>query len=121
MKRNTTSIITGFCFAVLILFSCKSSNTTDVKATPEMESFMSSLDGKYESVTSAIQKFAVKPDLNTADMDMKDLRDPIIINASVSDTSTCYIIKTNDGAKDCQYELCWNNGKIISITDKSPE
>ena len=82
---------------------------------------MQALDGKYQSVTDAISKFASKSDLNTADMDTKDLRDPVITNASVSDSSTCYTIKTNDGAKDCQYEICWRNGKIISISDKTTE
>ncbi len=120
MKRNTISIITVYCFAIVIMFACNSSNTTDVKTTPEMEEFMNSLDGKYESVTAAIQKFAKTSDLNTADMDMKDLREPIIISAHVNDSTTCYLIKTNDGAKDCQYELCWNNGKIIGIADKTP-
>ncbi len=122
MKRKLIAIFIIFSFS-LFTFSisgCGSSNTTDVKTTPEMEEFMKALDGKYQSVTDAITKFAVKPDLNTADMDTKDLRDPVIISASVNGGSTCYTIKTNDGAKDCQYELCWENGKISSITDKSP-
>lgn len=114
-------IATSLCITIILMQACSSSNTTDVKTTPEMEQFMKTLDGKYQSVTDAIIKFAVVPDLNTADMDMKDLRDPVIISASQSDSSTCYTIKTNDGAKDCQYELCWKAGKIISIIDKTPE
>ena len=118
--KKIISIAASLCFAMFMLYSCSSSNTTDVKTTPEMEEFMKALDGKYQSVTDAISKFAAKPDLNTADMDTKDLRDPVITNASVSDSSTCFTIKTNDGAKDCQYEICWSNGKIISIADKTP-
>ena len=119
--KKIISIAASLCFTIILMQACSSSNTTDVKTTPEMEQFMKTLDGKYQSVTDAIIKFAVVPDLNTADMDMKDLRDPVIISASQSDSSTCYTIKTNDGAKDCQYELCWKAGKIISITDKTPE
>ncbi len=119
--KKIISIACSLCFAIILLQACSSSNTTDVKTTPEMEEFMKALDGKYQSVTDAITKFAAKSDLNTADMDTKDLRDPVIINARVSDSTTCYTIKTNDGAKDCQYEIGWNNGKIISITDKTPE
>ena len=92
----------SICIGIFVLFSCNSSNTTDVKTIPEMEQFMLALDGKYQSVTDAIKKNSVKPELNTADMDMKDLRNPVIILANVSDSSTCYTIKTNDGAKDCK-------------------
>ena len=115
------SLATVFSFCIFILASCHSSNLTDVKTTPEMEEFMKAMNGHYDSVTKALAKFSVKSDLPTADMDLKDLRDPVITEASVKDGITCYTVKTNDGAKDCFYELCWQSGKIISITDKTPE
>ena len=123
MNKKLIALIFIFHFTLFafILIGCNSTNKTEVKTTPEMEEFMKAMDGKYESVTAAITKFASKPDLNTADMDTKDLRDPEIISASVNGTSTCYTLKSNDGAKDCEYELCWENGKIISITDKSTQ
>ena len=120
MKKIITTGLLFFAF-IIIFVSCKNRNLSKVKTTPEMEEFMSMLDGKFQSVTDAIGRYASAPDLNTADMDTKDLRDPEIISAYLQDNQTCYTLKSNDGASDCLYQLCWVDGKIVSISDKSAE
>ena len=52
-------------------------------------------------------------------MDIKDLQSPEVQDGRMDGKQTCYDLKVNDKAKDCVYELCWENGKIISITDKT--
>ncbi|HAP01336.1 MAG TPA: hypothetical protein DCQ93_05360 [Bacteroidetes bacterium] len=112
-----------FTSSTIILFlifqSCGQKNNSNVKLTPEMENFMSMLDGKYQSVDAAIQKYRSSDTLRTQDMDIKDLQNPEVQDGRTDGKQTCYDLKVNDKAKDCVYELCWENGKIISITDKT--
>ncbi len=100
----------------IITFSCNTA-ANKVTLSPEMEDFVNMFDGKFTGVTNAIQKYANAPDLNTQDMDTKDLKRPDVTAVSEENGNTCYTLLTNDGLKDCKYIICWKDKKIVSISD----
>lgn len=110
----TFSLITS----LLILISCggKGDKKEAVKVSTEMQDFMNNLNGRAASVTVALQSFA-KPGLDDKDMDMYDLKDPKVLEA----TGNCYLLQCASGMTKRKYNICWEGGKISSVEDKGME
>jgi len=103
-------------FAFIIttaIAACGGKKGSTVSSSPEMESFMKMLDGKSSTVETALGKYGSEG-LNKADMDLYDLKDPKV----VATNGNCYTMEAKSGITTRTYDLCWESGKIKSVTDK---
>lgn len=119
-------VITSLAFATfLTLSSCgddKEKSTdeakkdekkeTSIEVSEDMEHFMSHLDGNYESVEHALEEFAGNDDIANHDMGMYDLREPVVLGKD----GDCYDVECKSGQVKNRYNICWQDGKIVSIT-----
>ena len=87
--------------------------SSDVKVAPEMTTFMSKLDGTSASVEAAIKEFG-SDSLNNADITMYNLKEPKVTAAN----GNCFTMDAGSGATIRTYDICWENGKIKTVTDK---
>jgi hypothetical protein len=79
----------------------------------EMTEFMSMLTGKSDNTEAALTKFGVE-DLETADMEMYDLKDA----KAVGMNNKCFTMEAASGQTIRTYDICWDNGKITTVVDK---
>ena len=84
-----------------------------------MTAFMAMLDGKNDSASKALKKFAV-PAKQHDDLGMYTLVNPKITAADKSGANQCYTMTSKAGAMDHSTHICWNPaGKIVDIADTS--
>lgn len=107
--------------AVVAFASCgKKDAGGDV--SPEMKAFIGGF-GSAKQVDGQLKKFG-KPGLDTKDMQMYDLKEPAVIKTKKTGTAVCYDISTKAGITTRFFTICWEGGKITSVTDhmfKKPE
>jgi hypothetical protein len=85
--------------------------------SPDMTQFMSELDGTSKKVGAALKKHGIKG-LKTDDMGMWNLEQPKVTASEVRGKNTCYTMDAASGMTTRTYELCWANGKIVSVKDE---
>lgn len=88
-------------------------SNTDPKILPEMEAFMEQLDGKSQSVVTALDTYGVA-DLDRKYMDMFNLEKAKVVSAD----KDCYTMEAGAGVTVRIYLICWEAGKIKSIEEK---
>ena len=96
------------------LLSCGGNNTPDVKLTPEMSDFISMIKGTSDDVAAALQKYGATEEIIENDMGMFNLESPVV----TAKEGNCYTVEFKAGMTERVYVLCWDNGKIVKITDK---
>ena len=79
----------------------------------EMADFIALFDGNYESVEASLAKYGANDDVIEHDMGMFDLKDPVVTGQDGS----CYSLTCISGVVENYYEVCWEEGKIVSITE----
>ncbi len=79
----------------------------------EMKAFMAGL-GSSDKVAAALAKYG-KPGLQTADMEMYDLKSPAVVGSSMMGSATCYQMQAKAGVTTRTYKLCWENAKITQV------
>ena len=87
-----------------------SSNNGEV--SPEMEDFISGFNGTYEAVEAALADYGATDDIVNHDMGMYNLEEAEIIGSD----GNCYSFVSQSGVFKNTYEVCWEGGKIVSIT-----
>jgi len=110
MKRKILSITMIFA-VVAILASCGGSS---VEMTAEMTEFTGMIKGTAADVTTALDKFGSSDEIKTNDMTMYDLKDPKV----TAKTGDCFSVEFSAGITTRMYDICWKEGKIVSVTDK---
>lgn len=88
-----------------------------VTCDQNMTDFMGMLKGSYKDVEAAIAQFGAEG-LETADMDMYDLKDAKVVACQKADAGECCTMEAGAGMTIRTYDICWTDGKISSITDK---
>ncbi|MBL7732857.1 MAG: hypothetical protein JNM88_16895 [Chitinophagaceae bacterium] len=116
MKK--TLIIFSAITMLAFYTSCggKGEKKADVKVSTEMQDFMNNLNGRAASVKIALDDFGV-PGIDRKDMDMYDLAKPEVLEAK----DNCYLMRATSGMTKRSYNLCWKDGKIVSVEDKGME
>jgi hypothetical protein len=117
MKKVVIAL--SFLTSIIMLSSCGGKGekkAAAVTVSTEMQDFMNNLNGRSASVTAALETFA-KPGLDKKDMDMYDLKEPKVLEA----TGNCYLLQCASGLTKRKYNICWEGGKISSVEDKGME
>jgi hypothetical protein len=83
--------------------------------SPEMKNFMGGF-GSASKVGDQLKKFG-KGGLDTKDMEMYDLKDPAVVKTKKNGAVVCYDISTKAGITTRYFTVCWEGGKISSVTD----
>lgn len=116
MKKTFLAISLFTCLLIIISCGGGGKKESSVKVSTEMQDFMNNLNGKSASVTVALEQFGT-PGLDDKDMDMYDLKEPKVLEAS----GNCYLLQCKSGMTKRKYNLCWEGGKITSVEDKGME
>lgn len=111
MKKISIFMI---CASLLAVIACGSKDGGG-NVSPEMKAFIGGF-GTAKQVGEQLKKYG-KEGLDTKDMDMYDLKEPAVIKTKQDGTSTCYSISTKAGITTRYFTVCWEAGKIVSITD----
>lgn len=107
------SAIVGFLLVSLFAVSA-CGDSSDVKVSSEMQDFLQEIQGSYKDVSAALEKYAANDELKTHNITMYDLSEGKVIAGN----DDCYTTEFNAGITVRVYVICWQNGKIISITSK---
>ncbi len=99
--------------ATMIFTACGNKKSGGAATSPEMEAFMKMLDGKSTTVDAALTKYG-STGLNNADMNLYNLESPKV----VATNGNCYTMEATSGITTRTYEICWENQKIKTITNK---
>ena len=85
-----------------------------MEVSPEMMDFISTWDGTFKNVESALQKYGATKEIMGHEMGMFELNHPEVM----SHEGDCYLMKCKSGMVENKYNICWKDGKIISIEEK---
>ena len=96
-----------------ILIGCNGDNS-DIELSPEMTEFLEMIKGSSDDVTAALGKFGASEEIKLDDMGIYDLKKPKV----TSKNGECYSVEFNYDITIRMYDICWADGKIISISDK---
>lgn len=88
-----------------------------VECDQTMMDFMAMLKGSYKDVEAALAQYGAEG-LETADMDMYDLKDAKVVACQKADAGECCTMEAGAGMTIRTYDICWTDGKITSIVDK---
>lgn len=80
-----------------------------------MSSFLDSLNGNFQSVSNAFKKYQGVDSLFFCDMANQDLVSGSVIGGDMKGTDSCYTVEASDKGFTYNYEMCWHDGKIISV------
>ncbi len=87
------------------------------EVSPEMKEFLGMMKGSHKDVEAALQKFGVEK-LATADMDMYDLKEPLVTSVESFDGKTSVYFEAKAGITVRSYKVDWQNGKIVAVEDR---
>jgi hypothetical protein len=88
-------------------------NDNQTKISAEMKDFMSMMDGTTVAVSNAVNKYA--EDGVDKDITSYELAEPKVKEVKEVDDSTCYVLSVKSGVTRRKYDICWKEGKIVSI------
>jgi hypothetical protein len=104
---------------VALVAGAASAADKPIEVSAEMKAFMAMLDGKDDSASKALKKYAVKGKEND-DLGMYTLEKPKVVKAEKAGALNCYTMMSSAGMMEHTTKLCWNDkGKIAEITDTS--
>mgnify|MGYP006165536521 CR=1 FL=1 len=84
----------------------------EIEMSSEMAAFVGAFDGDYESVEAGLALYGATEDIVDHDMGMYDLKEPRV----TAKDGECYTVTCKSGMVENTYEVCWEGGKIVSIT-----
>ena len=105
----------------LILFSCGESDDASgeegecgakIEVSAEMSDFIGGFNGSYTAVEAGLEKYGATEEIVDHDMGMYDLKDPKV----TAKDGDCYTVVCKSGMVENTYNVCWEGGKIVSIT-----
>ena len=83
-----------------------------IEMSTEMAAFVGAFDGDYESVEAGLALYGATEDIVDHDMGMYDLKEPRV----TAKDGECYTVTCKSGMVENTYVVCWEDGKIVSIT-----
>jgi hypothetical protein len=86
--------------------------TTGMDVTMEMALFLDNFDGTSEAVAKSLKEYGATDEIKEHFMGWANLDDPTI----VSQKGNCYKVNFKIEEVEGNYEICWENKKIVSIT-----
>jgi hypothetical protein len=110
MKRTILSLLV----TLALVFAISSCGGKSVEMSAEMQEFVGMIKGSSADVSSALTKFGATEEIVENDMSMYDLKDPKV----TAKEGDCYTAEFAAGITTRIYEICWQEGKIVSITEK---
>lgn len=111
--------------SAIVLMSCGGKGKSDAKGddtkssssvSAPMQAFMGKLDGNAMNTEAALKEYG-KEGLETAGMEMYDLKDPAVKETN----GNCYLLECKSGVTKRKYNVCWEADKISSVEDKGME
>jgi hypothetical protein len=110
MKKTIISIMV----IVLIAFVMVKCGGSSVEMSPEMKEFVGMIKGTSDDVSAALTKFGASQEIIDNTMADYNLENPKV----TAKTGDCYTCEFKAGATTQIHEICWKDGKIVSITEK---
>lgn len=108
--------IAALCLALLVLSGCGGGEKkAGMTVSPEMKEFIAGF-GSHQKVAAQLKKFGAEG-LDTKDMGIYDLKDPAVVSVKSEGAATCYVISTKAGITTRFWTVCWEGGKVVSVTD----
>ena len=86
----------------------------EMEVSTEMNDFNTMIKGSHEDVSAAVEKYAANESLNDNDIVYFGLSNPVVTGV----TDDCYLVDYEAGITTRSYEICWKEGKIVSIEEK---
>ncbi len=111
MKKNYNTFAFG---TVLIIFTLFTSCGSSVKTTPEMEAFLVAIDS-----TNSMDDAAAIFEYSTNDMPLGyyEVKEPTVVASIIEGKKTCYHINVKHAFTSNDINVCWEEGKIVSISN----
>ena len=107
---NKIMVICLFTILSLSFISCGSS----VEVSDEMKAFMSAIDS-----TNSMDDAAETYGYSNEDMPLGyyEVKEPTITGSNIEGETTCYDVNVKHGLVDSNINVCWEEGRIVSITE----
>jgi len=86
---------------------------TKVEVSAEMADFIAPFNGTAEAVMASLEKYGANQEIVDHDMGFYNLEDPKVTGQD----GNCYSLTCKSGMVENYYTVCWENGKITSITE----
>ena len=111
-KKHVSQLLVIFLFAVLSYsyISCE----TSIDVSEEMKSFMSSIDST-NSMDDSAETYGYSND--DIPLGYYEVKEPTVTGSTVEGAKTCYDVNVKHGLVDSNIVVCWEDGKIVSITE----
>ncbi len=108
MKKS--SLLLALVLTINLFVSCGKS----IEVSSEMQGFINAIVST-KSIDDAAAKYGYKND----DMPLSfyELGEAKVYASSVDGTKTCYDLNVKHGLVDSNINVCWEEGKIVSITE----
>lgn len=90
------------------------SDSAQVELSEEMEEFTETASDTTQNLQDIIKKFAEDEKLKKHDIINRNLSEVKVVEKK----GDCYTIETPDAGLTRVYEICWEDEKITTITDK---
>lgn len=87
-----------------------------VTVSEEMQSFVDMFNGSFEDVEAAFEMYEVEG-LDRAGIDFYDLENPEVVSVSEVGAQECYGVDVEAGITVRNFEVCWEDGAIVSAVD----
>ncbi len=100
--------------AAMFTFQSCSESTPKVELSAEMKGFVDLIKGTSDDVVNALETYAATDELKDHDMGMYDLKDAKVTKKE----GDCYSVIFKSGMIEINAVFCWEDGKIVSITEK---
>ncbi|MEL6813101.1 MAG: hypothetical protein AAFP76_17400 [Bacteroidota bacterium] len=85
-----------------------------VEVSPEMQGFMEAIDAT-NSMDDAAEKYGFTSD--DIALGFYELKNPEVTAATTEGATTCYDVNIKHGIIDSNVKVCWEDGKITSISE----
>jgi hypothetical protein len=92
-------------------------NQSAVNPSKEMKEFMRSFDGSNLTIMNSLEKFKESANVNTDDLETKDLKKPEILEQRQENGFDIYVLKASDMERSYVYDIYWQKGKIAKCIE----
>ncbi|GAA3626774.1 hypothetical protein [Flavivirga jejuensis] len=111
MKKSKTLVFSSLILTISLFISCGS----PIEVSPEMQGFITAISAT-KSMDESAEKYGYSAD--EIPLSYYDLGKATVTASNVDGTKTCYDLSVQHGLMNSIVIVCWENGKIVSVTDK---
>ena len=110
MKRRKSLLLSSVILTICLFVSCGKS----IEVSNEMQGFIEAISSTKSIDTAAGKYGYVNDEIPLA---FYELGESNVRGVNIEGTKTCYDLNVKHGLIDSNIKVCWENGKITSITD----